>query len=115
MNYPDSNMAAETQRLMDSPLVKAAIKVGQAVAGAAIIGLGSMMLSVGTSMVGKLDGIQGSINGFSRDIALVQRDLSQFKTTQDNTSKDVSVMQTTILEQGFDIKQIRKELDARAR
>ncbi|MGE8046062.1 hypothetical protein ACQKO6_17900 [Pseudomonas monteilii] len=101
-------MAADQKRLMDSPLVQAAIKLGQSVAGAAIIGLGTMM-------VGKLDGIQSSINGFSRDIALVQRDLSQVKTTQDDTVKEVSAMKATVLEQGFEIKQLRKEADSRGR
>lgn len=106
MNFLDSKMAAETQRLMDSPMVKAGIKLAQTVAGALLIGFCQ-------SAVTKLDGIQNSINGFSKDIALVQRDLSQVKTTQDNTTKDMAVIQTTVLQQGFELKQLRKEFDGR--
>jgi len=101
-------MAADTQRLLDSPLAKGALKLAQTLAGAALIGLCS-------TVVGKLDSIQSSINGFGKDIALVQRDLSQFKSTQDATTKDVSSLQTTVLQQGFELKQLRKEVDARGR
>lgn len=106
MHIPDINMAADTQRFMDSPLVKAGIKLAQSIAGAAVIGLCSSGLA-------KLDGIQTSINGFSKDIALVQRDQSMFKATLDALVKDMSDQQKTVLRQGFDIGQLRKELDAR--
>lgn len=101
-------MAAETQRLMDSPLIKGGLKLAQTLAGALLIGLC-------TSVVNKLDGIQSSINSFGKDMALVQRDVSQVKTTQDATTKDVGVLQTTVLQQGFELRQLRKEVDARGR
>lgn len=99
-------MAADTQRLMDLPVVKGILKLVQTLAGALLIGLC-------TSAVNKLDSIQSSINGFSRDIALVQRDVTQIKTAQDTTGKEVSALQATVLEQGFELKQLRKEVDAR--
>jgi len=106
MHIPDINMAADSQRLMDSPLVKMAIKVAQSLAGA-------LLLAFCQSAATKLDGIQTSINGFSKDIALVQRDVTQFKSTQDSQTKDLSDLQKTVLRQGFDLGQLRKELDAR--
>lgn len=108
MSLWEKQMAAETQRLMDSPLVKMAIKVAQSLAGA-------LLLAFCQSAASKLDGIQTSINGFSKDIALVQRDVTQFKSTQDAQAKDLSDLQKTVLRQGFDLGQVRKELDARGR
>lgn len=74
MSKWDNDMAADVQRIMDTPMAKLGLGIAQAVAAALII-------STGSSMTTKLDNIQNTVNQGTQNMALVQRDVRLLETT----------------------------------
>lgn len=95
-------MAADVQRIMDTPLAKMGFGIAQAVAAALII-------STGSSMTTKLDNIQNTVNQGTQNMALVQNDVRRLDatTTELRTEQGSTEKRTSRLE--FKVEQMEKE------
>jgi hypothetical protein len=95
-------MAADVQRFMDTPFAKMGFGIAQGLAVAALIGIGSSMMT-------KLDNIQNAVNQGAQNMALVQRDvrLLEATTTELRTEQVSGEKRTSRLE--FKVEQMEKD------
>lgn len=102
MSKWENDMAAEVQRIMDTPMAKMGLGIAQAVAAALII-------STGSSMTTKLDNIQNTVNQGTQNMALVQNDVRRLdaSTSELRAEQSAGEKRTSRLE--FKVEQMEKD------
>jgi hypothetical protein len=95
-------MAADVQRIMDTPLAKLSLGIAQAGAVALLIGVCS-------SITTKLDNIQNTVNQSSRDMALVQNDVRRLETSTAELRAEQSTGEKRTSRLEFKVEQMEKD------
>jgi len=102
MNIRGAKMAAEAKRIIDHPAAKWLLGATQALAVAIIMGIGS-------SAIDKLDSIISAINGFGKDLALLQQQVN-LNTSGISTNKaDVETLKVNYLRLDMRVEQLERE------
>lgn len=95
-------MAADVQRIMDTPLAKLSLGIAQALAGALLIGICS-------SIITKLDNIQSAVNQGTQNMALVQRDVRLLETTTTDMRARQEAGDKRTMHLEFKVEQLEKD------